>query len=204
MNKFENLKMEDDECITDIHGRIRDIANQAERLDKPITEESLVLKVMRALPEKYKMDVKAIRHSHNVSELKLDEMMGILETVDLDMHDESSRKKGRSKLLSMEASRKLDKLPVIQTRMYPWSSWLCLSDNLEDGIQIRAETIFLETFQGICHSTRKIKRKKNLIKLKKIGKRRASDVMNAVLWSCSAGMSKLFEETKASLLFNLE
>ena len=93
MNKFENLKMEDHESITDFHGRIRDIANQAERLDKPITEESLILKVMRALPEKYKMDVKAIRHSHNVSELKLDEMMGILETVELDIQDESSRKK---------------------------------------------------------------------------------------------------------------
>ena len=71
MNKFENLKMEDHESITDFHGRIRDIANQAERLEKPITEESLVLKVMRALPENYKMVVKAIRHSNNVSELKL-------------------------------------------------------------------------------------------------------------------------------------
>ena len=27
MNKFENLKMEDQESITDFHGRIRDIAN---------------------------------------------------------------------------------------------------------------------------------------------------------------------------------
>ena len=90
MNKFENLKMDDQESITNFHGRIRDIANQAERLDKPISEESLVLKVMRALPDKYKMDVKAIQHSHNVSNLKLDEMMGILETVELDLHEKSS------------------------------------------------------------------------------------------------------------------
>ena len=52
MNKFENLKMDDQESITDFHGRIRDIANQAERLDNLIYEESLVLKVMRALPDK--------------------------------------------------------------------------------------------------------------------------------------------------------
>ncbi|VFQ61982.1 unnamed protein product [Cuscuta campestris] len=44
MTKFENLRMEDKESITEFHGRVRDLANEAERLGRPFEEDNLVLK----------------------------------------------------------------------------------------------------------------------------------------------------------------
>ena len=85
--------MEDKESITEFHGRVREIANQAARLEEPIAEKTLVLKVIRALPERFITDVKAIRQSHDVSTLSLDELMGNLETVELELQDELSMKK---------------------------------------------------------------------------------------------------------------
>jgi hypothetical protein len=59
MSRFESLHMEENESITEFHGRVREIANQAARLEEPIAEKTLVLKVVRALPERFRTDVKA-------------------------------------------------------------------------------------------------------------------------------------------------
>jgi hypothetical protein len=93
MSRFENLQMEEKESITEFHGRVREIANQAARLEEPIAEKTLVLKVLRALPERFRTDVKAIRQAHDVSTLSLDELMGNLETVELELKDEQIKKK---------------------------------------------------------------------------------------------------------------
>ncbi|VFQ81973.1 unnamed protein product [Cuscuta campestris] len=44
MTQYENLRMDEKEKITKFHGRVRDIANQAARLNEPIPENKLVLK----------------------------------------------------------------------------------------------------------------------------------------------------------------
>ncbi|VFQ83925.1 unnamed protein product [Cuscuta campestris] len=92
MSKIENLKMEDAESITNFHGRVRELANEAERLGEQITENKLVLKVLRSLPEKYSMDVKAIRQTQSLNVMSLDELMGNLETIELEMHEDLRRK----------------------------------------------------------------------------------------------------------------
>ncbi|VFQ77865.1 unnamed protein product [Cuscuta campestris] len=93
MSKIENLKMEDTESITNFHGRVRELTNEAERLGEPITEHKLVLKVLRSLLEKYSMDVKAIRQTQSLNTMSLDELMGNLETIELEMHEDLRRKK---------------------------------------------------------------------------------------------------------------
>ncbi|VFQ64262.1 unnamed protein product [Cuscuta campestris] len=93
MTQYENLRMDDKEKITEFHGRVRDIANQAARLNEPIPENKLVLKVLRSLPKEYDMDVKAIRRSHNIKTMTLDALMGILKSIELDMMEDSKRRK---------------------------------------------------------------------------------------------------------------
>ncbi|VFQ97286.1 unnamed protein product [Cuscuta campestris] len=102
MSKIENLKMEDTESITNFHGRVRELANEAERLGEPITEHKLVLKVLRSLPEKYSMDVKAIRQTQSLNIMSLDELMGNLETIELEMHEDLWRKKQHVILVEKE------------------------------------------------------------------------------------------------------
>ncbi|VFQ90754.1 unnamed protein product, partial [Cuscuta campestris] len=93
MTQYENLRMDEKEKITEFHGRVRDIANQAARLNEPIPENKLVLKVLRSLPKEYEMDVKAIRRSHNIKNMTLDALMGILESIELDMAEDDKRRK---------------------------------------------------------------------------------------------------------------
>ncbi|VFQ78730.1 unnamed protein product [Cuscuta campestris] len=75
MTKYENLRMDDKEKIAEFHGRVRELANEAENLKRPFTEDSLVLKVLRALPESYAMDAKAIRQAHDIKNMTLDQLM---------------------------------------------------------------------------------------------------------------------------------
>ncbi|VFQ68979.1 unnamed protein product [Cuscuta campestris] len=93
MTKYENLHMDDKEKIAEFHGRVRELANEAENLKRPFTEDSLVLKVLRALPERYAMDAKAIRQAHDIKNMTLDQLMGNLETIELQMNEEIKQKK---------------------------------------------------------------------------------------------------------------
>ncbi|VFQ86052.1 unnamed protein product [Cuscuta campestris] len=93
MTKYESLRMDDKERIADFHGKVRELANEAENLKRPFTQDSLVLKVLRALPESYAMDVKAIRQAHDIKHMTLDQLMGNLETIELEMNEELKRKK---------------------------------------------------------------------------------------------------------------
>ncbi|VFQ99223.1 unnamed protein product [Cuscuta campestris] len=93
MTRFENLRMEDKESITEFHGRVRYLANEAERLGRPFEEDNLVLKVLRALPESYSVDAKAIRQAHDLKRMTLDQLMGNLETIELAMSEEQRKKK---------------------------------------------------------------------------------------------------------------
>ncbi|VFQ79281.1 unnamed protein product [Cuscuta campestris] len=93
MTKLENLLMEDKESIIEFHGRVRDLANEAERLGRPFEEDNLVLKVLRALPESYSVDAKAIRQAHELKRMTLDQLMGNLETIELAMSEEQKKKK---------------------------------------------------------------------------------------------------------------
>ncbi|VFQ88786.1 unnamed protein product [Cuscuta campestris] len=93
MTKYENLRMGDKEKIAEFHGRVRELANEAENLKRPFTEDSLVLKVLRALLESYAMDAKAIRQAHDIKNMTLDQLMGNLETIELQMNEEINQKK---------------------------------------------------------------------------------------------------------------
>ncbi|VFQ97512.1 unnamed protein product [Cuscuta campestris] len=93
VTKYENLRMDEKEKIAEFHGRVRELANEVENLKRPFTEDSLVLKVLRALPESYAMDAKAIRQAHDIKNMTLDQLMGNLETIELQMNEEIKQKK---------------------------------------------------------------------------------------------------------------
>ncbi|VFQ66827.1 unnamed protein product [Cuscuta campestris] len=93
MTQYENLRMDEKETIVEFHGRVRDLANQAARLQEPFPESKLVLKVLRSLPERFDMDVKAISQSHDAKKMTLDALMGNLETIELNMKEDSKRRK---------------------------------------------------------------------------------------------------------------
>ncbi|CAM8878229.1 unnamed protein product [Rhodiola kirilowii] len=62
-SKFENLRMLEDETIADFNTRVLVISNEAFALGEPMTEETLVRKVLRSLPKRYAMKAMIVCNS---------------------------------------------------------------------------------------------------------------------------------------------
>ncbi|CAM8934393.1 unnamed protein product [Rhodiola kirilowii] len=78
--------MKDSETIPEFNARVLDLSNEAAALGKPIDEERMASKVLRLLPPRFAMYVTAIEEMHDISKLKLDELMGYLTTYEMN-HD---------------------------------------------------------------------------------------------------------------------
>ncbi|CAM8990243.1 unnamed protein product [Rhodiola kirilowii] len=87
-SKFENLRMQEDETIADFNTRVLDISNEAFALGEPMTEETLVRKVLRSLTKRFAMKALAVKEANNVKTMRLDELMGSLQTHEMDMNEE--------------------------------------------------------------------------------------------------------------------
>ncbi|XP_073132746.1 uncharacterized protein [Henckelia pumila] len=83
---FENLRMEENDTIDDYERRLRKIENEAIDLGDAISNERLVSKVLRSLPERFQMKIFAIDESKDTSIQGLDELMSSLRTYELEMN----------------------------------------------------------------------------------------------------------------------
>lgn len=78
--KFENLKMLEDECIQDYHLNILDIVNAFDSLGEKISDEKLERKILRSVPKRFDMKVTAIEEAQDISSIKVDELVGSLQS----------------------------------------------------------------------------------------------------------------------------
>ena len=90
--KFENLRMKDDESIHDFHMNILDIANTSSALGEKMSEEKLVRKILRSLPKKFDMKVTTIEEAQDISNMKVEELVGSLQTFELAINERSEKK----------------------------------------------------------------------------------------------------------------
>ncbi|CAM8997743.1 unnamed protein product [Rhodiola kirilowii] len=104
--KFEEMKMKECETIAEYNTRVLELSNEASALGKPIDEERLASKVLRSLPSRFAMKVTAIEEMHDISKLKLDELMGSLRTYEIN-HDFQP---GDVKGIALKADMTEDKL----------------------------------------------------------------------------------------------
>ena len=61
---FEDLRMMDDETISDFNSKLCDIANETFALDEKYSNTKLVRKTLRSLPERFAYKVAAIEEAH--------------------------------------------------------------------------------------------------------------------------------------------
>ncbi|CAM8925826.1 unnamed protein product [Rhodiola kirilowii] len=104
--RFEEMKMKESETITEYNTRVLELSNEASALGKPIDEERLASKVLRSLPPRFAMKVTAIEEMHDITTLKLDELMGSLRTYEIN-HDFHT---GEEKGIALKADITEDKL----------------------------------------------------------------------------------------------
>ncbi|CAM8995220.1 unnamed protein product [Rhodiola kirilowii] len=87
-SKFENMRMQEDETIADFNTRVLDISNEAFALGEPMTEETLVRKVLRSLTKRFAMKALTVKKANDVKTMRLDELMGSMQTHEMDMNEE--------------------------------------------------------------------------------------------------------------------
>jgi len=78
--KFENLKMMEDENIQDIYMNVLDLANS---FGEKMSDEKLVRKILISQPKRFDMKVTAIEEAQDISSMKVDELIGSLQTFEL-------------------------------------------------------------------------------------------------------------------------
>ena len=103
--RFENLKMEEEETITNFNGHLCDIANEAFALGERISEEKLVRKALRSLPKRFVYKVTAIEEAKDVRKMRLDEMIGSLRTFEMTLEEDRQEKKDRSIAFQVESQK---------------------------------------------------------------------------------------------------
>jgi hypothetical protein len=84
--------MKEDENIHEYHMSIMDIANSSKSFGVKMSEEKLVTKILRSLPKRFDMKVTTVEEANDISEMKVDELIGSLKTFEVAFNDKSESK----------------------------------------------------------------------------------------------------------------
>ena len=81
--KFEELKMDDDEAFDSFYGKLNEIVIAKFNLREKIEDSKVVRKILRSLPESFRAKVTVIEESKDLDEIKIQELIGSLQTYEL-------------------------------------------------------------------------------------------------------------------------
>ncbi|CAM9000028.1 unnamed protein product [Rhodiola kirilowii] len=112
--------MQKNETIADFNTRVLDISNESFALGEPMSEETLVRKVLRSLPKRYAMKALAVKEAHDVRTVRLDELMGSVQAheMEMEMDKEEQHKKVKCVGLQSEITDVLDKEGEMSEQLY--------------------------------------------------------------------------------------
>jgi hypothetical protein len=71
VSKFERIEMLEDETFDDFFGKLSEIRNSMINLGKKVSDTKIVRKVMRSLPDRFKMKVTAIESCTDLETLRI-------------------------------------------------------------------------------------------------------------------------------------
>ncbi|XP_022866044.1 uncharacterized protein LOC111385848 [Olea europaea var. sylvestris] len=112
-SRFEEIRMKDDKSFDEFYAKLNDIVNSSFDLGERIPEPKIVRKVLRSLPEKFRPKVTAIEESKDLDTIKIEELVGSLQTYELTISQPRKNKsitlntvrEGESKSSDMETLR---------------------------------------------------------------------------------------------------
>ena len=81
--RFEEVKMSDDESFDSFYGRLNEIVIAKLNLGEKIENTKVVRKILRSLPKNFRAMVTAIEDNKDLDEIKIQELIGSLQTYEL-------------------------------------------------------------------------------------------------------------------------
>ena len=84
--------MFDDKSFDEFYAKLNDIVNSAYNLGEIYDQPKIVRKILRSLTENFRLKVTAITKSKNVDSIPIDELVGSLQSYELDLPKTSKSK----------------------------------------------------------------------------------------------------------------
>ena len=91
-SKFESIRMSDDESFDEFYIRLNHIVNSAYNLGEIYDQPKIVRKILRSLTEDFRPKVTTITESKDVDSIPIDELVGSLQSYELDLPKTSKSK----------------------------------------------------------------------------------------------------------------
>ena len=74
--KFENIKMHENQTFSSFYFELSDVVNSSFNVGKPILDLKVVRKILRSLPEGFRLKVPAIEENKDINSMRVDELVG--------------------------------------------------------------------------------------------------------------------------------
>jgi hypothetical protein len=101
ISKFEEIKMLEEETFGEFYSKMSDLRNSMVSLGKPISDVKLIRKIIRSLPKRFRIKVTTIEESKDLEEIKIEELVGSLQTYELSLPPVK-----KLKTIALKASKK--------------------------------------------------------------------------------------------------
>ncbi|XP_075669928.1 uncharacterized protein LOC142639667 [Castanea sativa] len=107
---FEELKMSEDESFDFFYSKLNEVVIGKFNLGEKTEDSKVVRKILRSLPESFRAKVTAIEESKDLDEIKVQELIGSLQTYELSLPSQRRRKSLALKMINetVEAHDSLD------------------------------------------------------------------------------------------------
>ena len=103
ITRFESIRMTDNEFFDEFYAKLNDIINSAYNLGEIYDQPKIVRKILRSLTENFRSKVTTITKSKDVDFISVDELVGSLQSYELDL-----LKTGKSKSMALKSVDDVD------------------------------------------------------------------------------------------------
>ena len=90
--RFENIRISDDESFDEFYAKLNDIINSVYNLGEIYDQSKIVRKILKSLTEDFRPKVIVITESKDVDSIPVDELVGSLQSYELDLPKTSKSK----------------------------------------------------------------------------------------------------------------
>ena len=90
--RFEELKMSEDESFDSFYSKLNEVVVNKFNLGEKMEDSKIVRKILRSLPESFHVKVTAIEESKDLNDIKVQELIGSLQTYELSLPNQRKSK----------------------------------------------------------------------------------------------------------------
>jgi lipoate-protein ligase A len=80
ISRFEEIKMLEEETFGEFYSKMSDLRNSMVSLGKPVSDVKLIRKILKSLPERFRIKVTTIEESKDLEEMMIEKLVGSLQT----------------------------------------------------------------------------------------------------------------------------